>query len=152
MAFDLYEELLALTRALDAAGLSYSLCGGLAVAVHGAPRFTKDVDLLVLPEEAARVKAVAKALGFVAESLPRHFKPTGEMHRVIKFSASGDFLVLDLLLVGPELEPVWKTRERLSADGRELWVVSRQGLVSMNLAAGRPQDLLDAQRLAETES
>ncbi|HEY3450270.1 MAG TPA: hypothetical protein VGK67_28200 [Myxococcales bacterium] len=151
MAFDLYQELLTLTNALDAGRLSYALCGGLAVAIHGAPRFTKDVDLLVLPGEVGKVKAVAKALGFVAESLPVHFKPTGEMHRVIKFSTSGEFLVLDLLLVGPELEPVWKTRERLSADGRELWVVSRQGLLSMKLAAGRPQDLLDAQKLSETE-
>jgi len=43
MAMDLYEELFALTKALDAGRLSYALCGGLAVAIHGAPRFTKDV-------------------------------------------------------------------------------------------------------------
>jgi len=106
--------------------------------------------MLVLPEEAERVKAVAKALGFVAESLPVHFAHTGEMHRVIKFSRAGEVLALDLLLVGPELAPVWASREKLDAEGT-VWVVSRKGLLSMKLAAGRPQDLLDAQRLAESE-
>ncbi|MBI5543201.1 MAG: hypothetical protein HY901_04895 [Deltaproteobacteria bacterium] len=151
MALDLYEELSALTKALDAGGLPYAVCGGLAVAIHGAPRFTKDLDLLVLPGDVERVKATAKALGFVAESLPMRLKPTGEMHRVIKFAPSGEVLALDLLLVDAELEPVWNTRVQLSADGRSLWVVSRKALLSMKLASGRPQDLLDAQKLAETE-
>jgi len=151
MAFDLYEELAAITAALDAAGQPYAVCGGLAVAIHGAPRFTKDLDILVPPADVGRVKAIARALGFVAESLPMRFKPTGEMHRVIKFGGTGDVLTLDLLLVGEELEQVWSTRERLSAEGKDLWVVSRKALMSMKLAAGRPQDLLDAQKLAEAE-
>ena len=151
MALDLYQELVAVTGALDAARLPYAVCGGLAVAIHGAPRFTRDLDLLVLPADVERVKAVAKALGFTAESLPMRFKPSGEMHRVIKFAGSGEFLTLDLLLAGEELEPVWRSRERLSAEGKDLWVVSRKALLSMKLAAGRPQDLLDAQKLAETE-
>jgi len=148
--FDLFQELTTLTAALDAAGLDSALCGGLAVAVHGAPRFTKDLDLLVLPEQVERVKGVAKALGFVAESLPMDFKATGTMHRVIKFSSSAEVLALDLLLVGTELASVWQSRERLTAEGRPVWVVSRKGLLAMKLAAGRPQDLLDAQRLAES--
>ena len=121
------------------------------MAIHGAPRFTKDLDLLIPPADAERAKAVAKALGFVAESLPMKFKATGEMHRVIKFSEGGEILALDLLLVGEQLEPVWESRERIEAGGRALWIVSRKGLLAMKLAAGRPQDLVDAQKLSETE-
>jgi hypothetical protein len=151
MAFDLYEELLAITAAFDAGAIPHAICGGLAVAIHGAPRFTKDIDLLVLPQDALRAKEVAKALGFVAESLPMRFEATGEMVRLIKFSQSGEILMLDLLLVGEELEPVWASREKRAASGRDLWVVSRPGLVSMKLAAGRPQDLLDVQKLSESD-
>ena len=151
MALDLFAELLALAGAFDAGRIEYALCGGLAVAVHGAPRFTKDIDVLVLPADALRAKAVAKALGFAAESLPMRFKATGELHRVVKFGESGDILMLDLLLVGEELAPVWAARERLGVAGGTLWVVSRAGLVSMKLASGRPQDLLDVQKLSEVE-
>lgn len=151
MALDLYEELLALTTAFEAARVAYALCGGLAVAVHGAPRFTKDIDILIQPVDAARAKAVAKALGFSAESLPMRLKATGELQRVVKFGPASEILMLDLLLVGDELEPVWASREQLSVGGKPLWVVSRAGLVSMKLAAGRPQDLVDVQNLAEME-
>lgn len=151
MAFDLFTELIAITDAFEAGGIPYALCGGLAVAIHGAPRFTKDLDLVIRPEDADSAKEVAKALGFVAESLPMRFKATGEMHRVIKFAESGEILMLDLLLVGEQLQSVWDARERLETEGHSLWVVSRQGLTSMKLAAGRPIDLLDVQRLAETQ-
>jgi hypothetical protein len=150
VALDLYEELTAVAGALEAGHVDYALCGGLAVAVHGAPRFTKDIDLLIQPADAIRAKAIAKALGFVAESLPMRFAATGEMHRVVKFGPDGEVLMLDFLLVGEQLAPVWAEREQHDAGGRALWVISRAALVSMKLAAGRPQDLLDVQKLSET--
>jgi hypothetical protein len=42
---DLFDELVRLAAALHDAGTPYGLCGGLAVAAHGAPRATKDIDL-----------------------------------------------------------------------------------------------------------
>ena len=151
MALDLFEELTTLVLAFDAGGIEYALCGGLALAVHGAPRFTKDIDLLVLPADVVRAKAVARALGFVAESLPMRFLGTGEMHRVVKFGGAGEVLMLDLLLVGPELEPVWASRERRALVEGTISVVSRAALVSMKLAAGREQDLVDVKKLSEQE-
>ena len=43
---DVYTEFVALTRARDSAGVDYALCGALALAIHGAPRATKDIDLI----------------------------------------------------------------------------------------------------------
>jgi hypothetical protein len=151
MALELFTELMALTNAFDAGGVDYALCGGLALAVHGAPRFTKDIDVLVLPSDAARAKGVAKALGFVAESLPMRFQATGEMHRVVKFGREGEILMLDLLLVGPELQPIWEARERRAVTGGAISVVSRPALVAMKLASGREQDLLDVKKLSEAD-
>ena len=50
MAFDLIAELEQLVDALHADAAEYALCGGLALAVHGHPRATKDIDLLVRAE------------------------------------------------------------------------------------------------------
>ena len=60
---DLYVELRALALAFDAAGVEFALCGGLALAVHGHPRATKDIDLLVRREQVALAKNVARACG-----------------------------------------------------------------------------------------
>ena len=67
---NLFEELMALVAELDASGIEYALAGGLAVAVWGAPRATKDIDLLVMPESVARAKAVAARRGFTLEAAP----------------------------------------------------------------------------------
>ena len=52
MAFDLFRELTSLLSALDEEGIDYALCGGLAMAVHGYPRATVDIDLLILAKDA----------------------------------------------------------------------------------------------------
>lgn len=44
---DLYDELKDLVSALHAHEIPYALCGGLALAVHGIPRSTIDIDLMV---------------------------------------------------------------------------------------------------------
>ncbi len=49
------------TRALDEAGVPYCIVGGLAVNLHGIPRTTLDVDLVV-PREADMV-ALKRAAG-----------------------------------------------------------------------------------------
>ena len=60
---DLYEELKAIVAALDENGIDYALCGGLAMAVWGAPRATVDIDLLILAERLEETKAIARSLG-----------------------------------------------------------------------------------------
>jgi hypothetical protein len=47
MALDLKAELEALIDALAAAAVPHAICGGIAVTIHGAPRLTDDLDLLV---------------------------------------------------------------------------------------------------------
>jgi hypothetical protein len=148
---DLFAELTALANALEAAALPYALCGGLAVGVHGAPRATKDVDLLVAPEDLVAVKEVARALGFVLEALPMRFKSSGvEMHRLSKI-VEGHLLSLDLLIADEALRPVFEDRQQLTYEGGRIWVVSRRGLVSMKVAAGRSQDVYDLERLQEEQ-
>ena len=148
---DLYEELRALATAFDAAGVEFALCGGLALAVHGHPRATKDIDLVVRREQVALAKNVARASGFVLSALPMKFANSGiEIERVSKIVGS-DVLMLDLLIVNEALTPVWESRRRLPWGAGELPVVSREALISMKLAAGRPQDLADLAKLQESE-
>ncbi len=54
-----------LFAALNAAGVKCLLVGGYALAVHAAPRFTKDIDVWIepTPENAARVMAALQAFG-----------------------------------------------------------------------------------------
>ncbi len=44
---DLFEEFSSLVVTLNQAEIRYALCGGMAMAVHGVPRATEDIDLLI---------------------------------------------------------------------------------------------------------
>lgn len=150
VSLDLYEETMALLSALDAASVEHALAGGVALAVHGAPRATTDVDLLVRPQALEAALQVAAARGFTLRALPMRFNDGLEIQRVTKV-AGDESLTLDLLLVNPNLDPVWTGRVRLATEGGGIWVVSREGLIQMKAWAGREQDLADIKRLEELD-
>jgi hypothetical protein len=146
-------ELLSIARALNAAGLDYALCGGFALAVHGHPRFTKDIDLIVRAEDVTGVQEVVAGLGYRLRAAPMTFgagtRHPRSVHRVSKVLSDRDDLVtLDLLVLDESFEDVWRTREGHEVDGCLIQVVSREGLMRLKQAAGRGQDLLDLRRLA----
>lgn len=149
---DVYSEFVAIVRALDAAGIEYALCGALALAVHGAPRATKDIDLIARREDADRIREVAKQNGFVFEALPMRFSGSGiEVKRFTKL-VEGRPLMLDVLWLDAPLEVVWNDRQRLPWQEGTLCVVSREGLITLKLTAGRAQDLVDIQSLTAVET
>lgn len=149
---DVYAEFVAVVRALDEAQIEYALCGALALAVHGAPRATKDIDVIARKDDAARIREVAKQLGFVFEALPMVFAGSGiEVQRFTKL-VEGRPLMLDVLWLIPALQTIWNDRQRLPWREGTLSVVSRDGLITLKLTAGRAQDLVDIQSLTAAET
>ncbi len=149
---DVYAEFVTLVRALDDAHVEYALCGALALAVYGAPRATKDIDLLARKDDADRIRDVAKRTGFVFEALPMEFAGSGiEVLRFTKL-VDGRPLMLDVLWVNSKLQAVWDDRQRVPWNEGELSVVSRDGLITLKLTAGRAQDLVDIQSLTAAET
>jgi len=147
---NLVDELLGLVESLNGAGVEYAVCGGIAVAIHGYPRFTKDIDLLIRASDLDRVRTAAKPRGFVLEGGRLCFGAGTQKEREVFRLSKADgpeLLTLDLLLAGPALEEVWNSRQRVEWRGQRVWVVSRDGLVRMKRMAGRLQDLADVEHL-----
>ena len=149
--FDLFREFVQLTQALDSAGVAYAVCGGVALAVHGLPRATKDIDLLIPAEQLDATRAAARTLGFTLESGRMTFSASGvEIQRLTKV-ASGDHLMIDLMLVNEATRSAWESRHSVAFEDGRVSVVSREGLVGLKKKAGRPQDLADIARLEAGE-
>lgn len=146
----LVDELLSLTRALDAEDVGYALVGGLALAVWGAPRATKDIDLLVTADALDAAMAVARQQGFDIVALRMTFRDGMELQRVTRAS-DGQLLTDDFLLVNSNLEPVWASRQRMPVGADAIWVISRDALIQMKALAARPQDIADIERLRDLD-
>lgn len=151
--FDLYEEFKSIVSALEDHGIDYAVCGGLAMAIHGLPRATVDIDLLILGKSLEEVRELARTLGYTIEALPMTFSHgTVEIRRVSKIhEETGIVLSLDMLLVTPEIIDVWQSRIEMSWESRSLWTVSRLGLMALKSLRSSAQDLADIERLKEIE-
>jgi hypothetical protein len=147
---NLQEEFLALIDALNRDRAEYGVCGGIALAIHGFPRFTKDIDILVLPQDLDRVVAVAATRGFIVAANPLRFdigtSKEREVRRISKIDGE-DVMTLDLLLAKGVLQEAWGDREEFEWQGRVVKAVSATALAQMKRIAGRDQDLLDVRKL-----
>jgi hypothetical protein len=147
---DLVEELRRLVIALNAAGIDYALCGGIAVTIHGATRSTKDIDLVIRESDLDRVLELSAELGFDRPTMPMTFDAgTARERRVRRVAklAHLEPLMLDLVLVTPVLEDIFAARQTYEWEGTTLSVVSLEGLARMKRMAGRHQDLADLEKL-----
>ena len=147
---DLFEETRLLLTGLDERDLDYALAGALALAIHGAPRATADIDLLVPADQLQPVLDVARGLGFDLPAMPMRFADGLEIRRVSKI-VDDDTLTLDLMPVNDNLAPIWADRIELETEFGSVWVVSRDGLIQMKAWAGRDQDQADIRRLRELD-
>ena len=147
--FDIYDEFLKLVASLDERGIDYALCGGMAMAVHGSPRATIDIDLLVLPGSLTELISLAEDLGYTIREKDLSFKDGAiEIRRISKIDrSSGDLLSLDFLLATPVIDAVWKTRVKATWENRPLSVVSRRGLIALKSLRGSGQDIDDIRKL-----
>ena len=148
---DLYEELKTLVSRLNTAKAEYALCGGLALAVYGIPRATVDIDIMVQRAKLEEVHNLVRELGYIMKARPMTFAQEAiEIHRVSKIDPeSGDLFSLDFLLVTPEIDSVWRSRREVEWEDGKLWLVSREGLITLKSLRGSGQDLVDIQRLKE---
>lgn len=116
-----------LREMLARAGVTYVLVGGVAVVHHGYVRATRDIDLLLDREAAARVAPLLASAGFESSSEQRwHHRQTG--------------VDVDLLFAG-ELMPREHDRyprpDEIGRSSREADVVDLNGLIALKLRAGR---------------
>jgi hypothetical protein len=100
----------------------------MAMAIHSLPRATVDIDLLIRPEDEERVYPAVEPLGFCIRAKPMHFdQGKMEIRRVTKIDPAGDTLMLDLLLVTPAFENVWRGRIRVDSEFGSISVVPGKG-------------------------
>ncbi len=146
---DLLNEFKKLLLKLKEEKIEFALCGGLAMAVYAFPRATMDIDIMIAPESLGKVKEIAGGLGFSFDTGLLKFK--GEkikIYRLCKIEAeSGDELLLDLLLVTPEITDVWESRKDVLWEDGNISVVSPEGLIRLKSLRSSGQDEDDIKHL-----
>ena len=127
--------------------VEFLVVGGHAVAFHGYPRLTEDLDLFVRPthENGQRIVEALKAFGFASLGLgPDAFTAPD---RVIQLGRAPNRIDLLTGIPGVSFDEAWPARVQADLDGLGVFMIGRDALIRNKRATGRPQDLADAERL-----
>lgn len=130
--------------ALSAEGAEFLIIGAYALAAHGMPRATKDLDIWVgrLGDNPQRVYRALARFGAPLEQLT----PTDLTRDDTIFQIGVPPNRIDVLtsIGGVEFREAWAGRSDLAMEGLTVPVLSRKHLIRNKRAVGRPQDLVDA--------
>lgn len=143
--------------ALQAANVRYLVVGGVAVVLHGLPRFTADLDLIIALD-APNVLAAMSALGALGyrprAPVPAEQIADPDIRRswiaekgltvFSLWSPHHPATEIDVFVEEPfPFAPAYARALRASLGEIEVTVASLEDLVALKRAAGRPKDLAD---------
>jgi len=134
--------------ALSAARAEYLLVGAYAVAAHGIPRATGDIDLWIRPT-AENATAVWSALENFGAAMS-HFSQADlkKPDLVFQFGVAPQRIDLMTSIEGVDFDDAWAERVSFRIDELDVPTISLRHLIINKQATGRPQDIADAARLS----
>ncbi len=141
-----FKELLAL---FNAHKIDHIIVGGYALAFHGAPRTTGDIDILVKPDaaNAKRIIAALNEFGFESVGLvPTDFK---NPQKVVQLGVPPVRVDIITSLTGVSWKEAWAGKISGHYGNLPVYYLGRQQFLSNKKAIGRKKDLADIEALEE---
>ena len=134
----------------NAHSVEYLVVGGYAMAFHGAPRFTGDIDLLIKADNAnaKRVLAALNAFGFSSVGLSEtdFLSP----RNVIQLGVPPIRIDILMSLSGVEWAKAWNNKISGDYGGVPVFFISKSDLIENKKALGRKKDLADIEALDQS--
>lgn len=138
-----------LLRIFNDHNVRYMVIGGYAVVQYAEPRFTKDLDMLI-STDSTNAKSVYNALiefgAPLAGLTAKDFSEEGFFFQMGVPPVRVDIL---MGIPGIQFEECWDRHMEVDFDGLKVIFISKQDLIASKRAAGRPQDLIDADLLSQ---
>ncbi|MBI4788216.1 MAG: hypothetical protein HY782_14385 [Chloroflexi bacterium] len=134
-------------ESLNANRVRYLIVGGYAVAFHGHPRYTKDLDVWIdrTPQNAARVVNALADFGF--GSLDVNADDFLTPDRIIQLGLPPARIDILTTLPGVEFKNCFPKRNRVTMDGIPVNFIDLGNLRKNKKTVGRKQDLADLEKL-----
>ena len=132
---------------LNAHNVQYLIVGGYALAFHGHPRYTKDIDVWIAtnPENALRMLNVLKDFGFASLSLSQ--QDFLEQDNIIKIGFPPNRIDILTSVDGIQFADSVSESSIIKVDGIAIHLIGIHKLIENKTASGRLQDLADVEKL-----
>ena len=143
----LHSDLSEFVDLLNSHGVEYVVVGGYAVAFHGHPRLTGDIDFFIRStlENAERVLGVLRAFGFGSLAVEAEDLATSD--RILQLGRPPNRIDILTSISGVTFDEAWSSRVSGELGDRTVDFLGREALIENKLASGRDKDLVDAKKL-----
>jgi hypothetical protein len=120
------------------------------MAFHGRPRFTRDIDVLIHPDDIDLVRMAFQRLDYRETAAPWTFRNTNlTLHRFLK-TAGEDEMMVDILLANtPEDQGVIVRAVLTEAKAGPVRVADRNDLIRLKAGRNSDQDRVDIKGLQD---
>jgi hypothetical protein len=123
--------------------------GAVALAHHGLPRYTGDLDVLVrnTAENAQRLERMLRDFGFGGLGLKQ--ADFVNSYQVIQLGLPPNRIDLLTSMTGVSFDEAWAEKVEAELEGMKVNILGRQALIRNKKATRRAQDLADLEALGE---
>ena len=141
-----FRELLAL---FNAHHVEYLIVGGYALAFHGAPRFTGDLDIFVKPDaaNAQRILTALEAFGFASVGLT--LSDFERPDQVVQLGVPPVRIDLITSITGVSWDEAWAGKIAGRYGDIPVSYIGRAQFIANKRATGRTKDVADLEVLGE---
>ena len=140
-----------LLSAFSAEGVEFLVVGAYALAAHGVPRATGDLDCWIRPSDDNAHRVLRALARFGAPAVVANASELAAPDLVVQLGVAPRRIDLMTSVDGVAFSDAWPRRALHTVDGVELPLLSREDLILNKRAVGRPRDLADLAALAEQE-
>lgn len=150
-AMEIPEDWRAFVELLNSNQIEYLVVGAVALAYHGFPRYTGDLDILIhnTPENAQRLEASLQAFGLA--SLGLKAADFTEPHQVVQIGVRPDRIDILTTISGVSFEEAWVSRVEDRLAGVRTSFIGREALAKNKRSTRRAQDRADLDRLERVD-
>jgi hypothetical protein len=129
--------------------VEYLIVGAYAVTYYAEPRYTKDLDILIRPslENAEKVLAALKRFDAPLTNISATDLTNSDL--VYQIGVEPNRIDVLMSITGIDFEEAWTNRVESTYGGAPIYLISREDLITAKKASGRPQDLLDLEKLLD---
>jgi hypothetical protein len=146
---NVFDEFKRLVLELEKQRVRYALVGGVAMAFYTEPRFTRDIDFLVDPDDFEMAKGILEKDGYFESASPCKFRNVGiELHRFLKIVTPEDDMLIDILVAIDEevRRIILDAVEAVSEEGRVM-LANKKDLIWLKMTRDLKQDQADIEKL-----
>jgi hypothetical protein len=146
---EIYQDFKELLELLNEKNVEYLIVGGYALAFHGAPRFTGDIDIFIKPtkKNAQRILMALEEFGFA--SLKYDIEDFTKKDRIIQLGVPPARIDIITSISGVSWDKAYSGRVKGDYGDVSVYYIGREQLIKNKRAVGRSKDIADIEALEE---